>query len=688
MKKRILALGAAGLLFGAGLSVGCDSNALLSTSERSFREIFVLGAVPMKIEGSGSSETYVPVCDGANADVDGLILKSLFYGSEVKDEVVADLDLSIRPGDNLDRRFVDEDQINTSNFRLSFDCIEQVLLQDRKCVNSGDCEADQTCGDRIKGYCIEDGVSVPYCYSQIKSDSVALTKIGFKPITPARGTSVGVAILVDMSGSNSGLVHYYPPYYEDTMGDATASIPEGATFLQNGSDPGGTRLAAVKEVIETLNAGDKVVVFSFNENKIDIVCNHPDKANASFEEKKEACFSSNKTLVLGDAGSFSPLEGIRNDSLGRTPLWSAVDMAYDYMANHAAAKNLKYKHILVISDGPDTCSDCPELNRCRKSCLSYQTTYEQAMTRIRADEYKDRIPVHFVQFAAKGYPDRDSRQMQTACETGGNYVFLNAQDFTTTELANHLKDAAKRVRYTFGGYWEMVVKLDAIKNNNDMPQGWAYAVEGKLSVSEPMFIADGSEKPYPFNIDTSTYLDGRPAIHKNCTTNEDCDEAETMGTCATRTWFCDTAAGACKFFDAWTDNGTGQGECKPVKAYLKLQPKNTNSSSAGDTITKQLGASIPTVCCSGGCVPPKPPVMPAEYADSTIGGKCYEEQGWKPDDKDPSIWYFWAVYYVNKSGCTTHTAADAADQMAYSNPGGLDWPDDWSCEDTENCFHP
>jgi hypothetical protein len=279
--------------------------------------------------------------------------------------------------------------------------------------------------------------------------------------------------------------------------------------------------------------------------------------------------------------------------------------------------------------------------------------------------------------------------MQTACETGGNFVFLNALDFTTTELANHLKDAARRVRYTFGGYWELVVKLDAIKNNNDMPPGWAYAVEGTMSVSEPMLISDGSTKVYPFNINTSTYLDGRPSIHKNCAVDADCPVDDTMGTCATRSWFCDTAAGACKYFDAWSDNGTGKGACKPVKAFLKLQQKNTNGSSGGNTITKQLGTAVPTLCCSGGCVPPKPPVMPAEYVDSTVGvgGRCYDEQGWKPDDKDPSIWYFWAVYYVNKSGCA-HTAQDAADQMAYGNVNNLEYPADWACEDSENCFKP
>lgn len=683
MRTSPVILGTAIVALGLGLAAGCDSTAKISKDSRSLEKLLVLESTPMRTVSNAGKETYVPVCDPGASGADGLLLNVVMKGIGESVGVSAsesqDGDKSIRPGDTILQNPIYEADINPENFKFNLSCIEQILPDSKQCITSGDCDGGTSCPDRIKGYCTNSGV--PYCISQVMNDNAKIAKISYQEVTPDRGEPIGVVILVDMSGSNSGLVHFNSPYYEDTMSDSLASIPEGSSYAQNGSDPGATRIGAVKELINSLNSSDKVMVISFNENKVDVVCKHPDIANPTTEEKLDACFSSNKDLVLGAEGGFSALDDIRNDSQGRTPLWSAVEMAYNFLKDHPKGKSVDYKHILVISDGPDTCSESADLNRCRKSCVAYQTLFEDVLTLVKTDAYEDRIPVHFVQFGAKGYPDRDARQMQIACETGGRYMFVNSLDFSAAKMEQTLSETLMNVRYTFGGFWRFAFKLPGVGNNNDLAKGWGFAVEGTGKISEAK-LKEG-ESNFDFKVGNDN-IDKRAAFKKECTADADCPAKETAGTCYDLTWFCDTEGGACKSVVEWHVNGDGEAACGKTKAAVKIQQKNLNNTVAGNTVEVAL-PDLTTLCCNGACVPPKPPQLPDDYKNSPSGtGLCYEDQGWIYDE-EKDVWNFWITYWANKAGCNTHTANDAATKLKYADTT-FKWPDDWDCQVKENCF--
>ena len=299
----------------------------------------------------GGTTLYLPTCRAQQASPDGLIFNVLFQGS-VKKEDEADNDLSIKPYDRIDLKTIEPNLVTPELFQMAIDCMEP-----------------------------SPDTSLNSCATNIKADGLTIGDVSYfnyekGEAADTRG-KVALAVLIDMSGSMGGLVYPFPPYYEDTRSNVLAAFPLDFAFGNNATDKGNARFSAVVDMIKSLNPDDDLIVFTYNEKKVDVVCELAAIPDASYEDKKANCFGTNRKLVLGvdPDGSGGPLMSMGGNSEGRSPLWYAVREVYEYMKTSDTAKNADYRHILVINDGPDTCAPSAELNRCTGACAQYNTDF-------------------------------------------------------------------------------------------------------------------------------------------------------------------------------------------------------------------------------------------------------------------------------------------------------------------------
>ncbi|MBM4370588.1 MAG: hypothetical protein FJ098_02995, partial [Deltaproteobacteria bacterium] len=209
-----------------GVPAGCDSTASLYLSEVQFDELFVVSAVPMKKVSTDGQVDYVPLCRMQDEPADGMILRVLLKATQDKEG--NDLDQGIRPGDRIDLQAVTESKISPERFEIALSCIEEEVPDAARCANSQDCDDGELC-DPVKGICAD---GLKGCYSGIQTGNVAISRVSFREFTPSRAEPVGVAILVDMSGSNKGFVMPFSPFHEvnneDPSGQYDAALLEFA----------------------------------------------------------------------------------------------------------------------------------------------------------------------------------------------------------------------------------------------------------------------------------------------------------------------------------------------------------------------------------------------------------------------------------------------------------------------------
>ena len=636
---------------------------------RKLDELLVLSSIPVVEETAPDfSRQYAPLCRAPTEDPDGVIFNVLMQGT-MKKSTPPDQDLSLKPGDYVSGQQIAQDGLTPELLELSIKCVDQLPDPDPHQCNSG------ILGDDLDTQQVDF-----YRYGDPDADPLG---------------NVAVAILIDMSGSMKGLSDPFPPYKEDTFENFTQVVPEGFSFSDNATDPGGSRMSAVETLIKTLNDDDPVIVFTFNEYKIDIVCKLPDQPDADYAKKEEKCFGTNRELVLGGPEGFSLLDAIKGDERGRTPLWTAVDKVVDFMLASSMAENASFRHILVITDGPDTCSPSADLNECSGLCMQYHTEYEMVRANITESEWSDRIPVHFVQLGAKGYPERDPLQQEMACLTGGHYVFVNAHEIPPDSLLAVLEMTLRRVRYTFRGYWRLAVELSVMQKSNEPDSGRLHALGGwgkLLSGAERLFTNNEEFFRFDYGEDqTSPYFDRRVSVRKECTPDSDaCPSEEPYNECSTTRWWCDEETLTCRSARAWEDNGEIS-SCKPRDTTLVVGVKEGNSRVSTEIAVFGM---MPTVCCRGRCMPPAPPEPPDELKQPEgMASACfyYTIDGWVLEDPGApdSAWVTYATLKLSDQ-CTWQPFQEFFDSHAPPSPG--DFPGGWEyClkdHDGDNCYPP
>lgn len=660
---------------------GCDATAILYVDQVKWDQLFVLSAVPAKLGGEeGAGWAYSPMCRDVANDPVGVQFNMLFQGTQKKGDS-GDRDMSIKPGDFVNNKFIESDKVTPKLFTLNLTCMESTP------------DGNLYACDGLAG-------------SPVEFQSVDYYSYG-RPALDNKG-SVALAILLDMSGSMKGLVDPYPPYKEDNFANVSAKLTSD-TWGDNASDGGAARFTAIEAVIRGMNDKDPVVVFAYSESKFDMVCHLPSEPDADLKTKMRECFGTNRESIIG----FNGLDKIKGEEKGRTPLWYALDVAYRYMEGDpsqwvdqegkaidppSALRNAAYKHILVVGDGPDTCGPSTDLNTCSSQCLQYNTSFETVRDYIETKPMIERIPVHFVQMEAKGYRMRDARQMEVACLTGGQYMFVNTLDIPKSQLQDTLGKTLMRVRYTFRGYWRGVLNLATMKKGNDPKVGYIYTLEGtgKVVAGDDELLVS-IEDGFAYKVGTTDlegdepFADRRLAVRKECSPAVDtCPQDEKYNACSTEQWWCDPQEMICKSTLSWLENGE-KSSCTAASVLIKVQTETkTGSGTQNETKTVEL-AGIPTLCCHGDCAPPKPPEVPAEVAKPEgLAAACFyydEGRGWSredPDDPD-SKWVYWATLKIKpESGCTWENLEP---HLKYPNVGELAYPDDWDCGGA-NCFPP
>ena len=256
--KLIRLLPGLGLIIGALVFMSCDSTATILLDLVYFNQVQLVGMTPVKqVDVPGVGPQWVPACkgDGERIRLD-FVLQSTDRNTEESDCSKEDCDLQIRPGeDPVNKNIVylgSEGTLSEEHFDLTVDCLSE---------HSGGAIAPLSCSQIAN--------------KQVDEPNVAIEQLGFTDHLggQGRGTPVGVAILVDQSGSTSGIVDP-----DSCLEGKAGSFDTGDSISACQSDQKSLRLAAAKNLINQLNADDSVIVFAFGEDEtpnVRVVCDVP-----------------------------------------------------------------------------------------------------------------------------------------------------------------------------------------------------------------------------------------------------------------------------------------------------------------------------------------------------------------------------------------------------------------------------
>ena len=512
MKRWVI--GAIGIATALALSSACDSTATISYKNVKVEAVRVVSAAPLVQDGEGTARS----CQvGAADEIVGFDIALTVKGTAFDEKQTCgnriDQDQAVRPGDRIERvMVVPGDNFSPESFELDLSCVEPYPDADgAACGGVGNPSVDLT------------GLSW-----------VANHEEGYDPV---RCEPAAIAVLVDQSGSMAGFVNAELDYQEDVQGEFV--WPSDDERQAVASDPQRHRIGAVQDLIAKLNANDKLVVFSYQEKNEDtdlqVLCEGtaaPDQGDLLGKEeyfrKAYNCFGTNRAVIEAAVAL------AYGDEEGRTPLWTSLLKAYKFLQDPVvdAPSN---RHIVVIGDGPDTCNVASdEFVTDKPQCA--EDSYEEVRTYILENNDlvgSHPVHIHFVQIQAYGYRDRDPRQQELACLTGGHHLFVNSFDMprtqgSTVELAEALKDAVARIRYSFSGNWHMKVETPAFQvaegNLGYLDPGFLYGITGNLALlAETGFT--NLNKEHEFNAsggDLTGYWDQRLAFRRACDSDAQC----------------------------------------------------------------------------------------------------------------------------------------------------------------------
>ncbi len=489
-RRRVRVVGlAGGGLVALGLAVACNYHWYpFGTTFQllDFEPLRLVSAVPA---ARGASGDFEPVCMGER-EATGLILSLAVLGrldQEAGGEM--DLDLNMRPGDivktvgTTDRVVVAEgESIGPNNFKVTVECLER--------YPDSDMGGNRECQGLLNPGAAAGAAPASFRYSSDLSPQAG----GYAYTRDLSTGYVGVAVLIDQSGSMKGFVD------RATFADVSRNIPYAESAEGFASDLNGQRIVAVRDFLMKLNPADKAIVFQYGESLgtgAKVVC-YDALGNTPEENLRERCYSTDRDLVLGQHvvqnKTFPPkLDELPNypEGADRSPLWSAVADVYEFMKGR---KDTPIRHILVVNDGPDTCdASSPDYRpyvggKFQGVCST--TGYEEFRSRVLED-LKDpaapRVHIHFVQFQAHGYLEHDLRQQEMACLTGGHYQFVNSirpaklvtgNDWTPLQTA--LSEALLRVRYSLVGVWRMAIELPDL--GATLARGAPYSMKATITM--------------------------------------------------------------------------------------------------------------------------------------------------------------------------------------------------------------
>jgi len=572
---------------------GGDTGVHWSVADRKFADVQVMSAFAAAVGADGSVTRVcgAPLTNAAGKAesvpaANGLELVVNLVSTELKTaKCAADFDQSVKPGELVDLTAVASSgpnaTVSADHVKVTIDCIEE----------RGPAGA---CKSKVGAVSGAAAASVRYVEVAPRCD-------------PAReDTRMNVALVLDHSGSISGFIDK-TTFKEDTP--AKRRAPN--TLLP--SDPNNARIGAVNFFIEALNDGrDRTIGYYYNEKKKVNVAASDDlscvgagqdgtKCVSNKDCKSGACFAGGSSE--GDSFEIAPLgqaesaafgaasrhrvylqtalqDKVKYGGEGRTPLWEAVTIAYGFLKTKVGHN----RHIVVVGDGPDTCTDSEDFvykgsdGVGRAKCNVFEN-----FRKLRAAMHEDGYPVqvHFVQFQAKGYRQPDAHMMEIACRSGGTYQFINSEEINkanTQAISTAMNRALIRVRYALSGTWRVGMKLPAMADGT-IPTGKLQAVAGKLRLANNKFPSLAAvyqtQTSWKFDASVGDNEDRRVLLRKPCMGHSACGgKSDGIG---------DAECGA--------NHCTEDGLCKGTAAPDNLPCGKMNASTFIGT----------KKCCSGKC---------------------------------------------------------------------------------------
>ncbi|MCA9521510.1 MAG: hypothetical protein KC609_11080 [Myxococcales bacterium] len=402
-----------------GVVVNCNTTARIRFDDNQLSGIAISNAQPKRTDNE------LPQCDVKTGDPTRLLVSTVIFG-QLGSSDSSDL-FAVRPGDSLKRGLVDVGTtVGTTNFTFTKSCIQA--------------DGQGNCSD-----------------ADINSQQVSLqtNKVEYFE-RMGKSDTLGLVILLDQSGSISGAI--------EANGTTFRETDQGLSDVNVASDPSGIRLVAIQSLIAALQSQDKVLVLAYSSKGLRLVCNLSESDFPDFNERAKRCFSANKTPLTDPEQSRTTINStdIQFNAKGRSNMWEAVKWAIEF---HAANSSGLKPQILVVNDGPDTCTNYEGFDNCST------VTVDQVKT-IATPQ----VPVHFVQFTSRVHTARDTDQQLVSCLTRGEYIFVSN--------VNGLKDngphkgALTLARFMMQGTWLLHVNVPALSGR---PGGNGYLIQSVVN---------------------------------------------------------------------------------------------------------------------------------------------------------------------------------------------------------------
>ena len=529
--------------------------------DRRFTDIQVVSAFPSRTDAGATARVCGASLPGEVAVVpNGVELTVNLVGTQPFDSACADdADLSVKSGELIELSKVSAEgnkpTIGPANFSIALQCVEP------------------------HGPVPAGGVSG--CSTALSSANLVATQVRYENIVNRcdekdESTRLNLAILVDHSGSISGFVD------KNTLLEDQLGYVDQPDKLEP-SDKIHARIIATERLVDELNSHDRVIAYYFDEEvgaavaaSDQLACEGGTRHGKRCVDDSECpdgigCFRSSgdaadpvldtfldKPLNMAEQDAFGSskvsrifLKAALNFKVkyggdGRAPLWHGVQTAYNFLKSGSLSA-AKGRHIVIITDGPDTCSDSDDFvyknsgGKCRVPCASATAGFDAVLKQMHADKYP--VFVHFIQFQAQAqqYRKPDPRMMELACRTGGTYQFINSQEMnaSSSEFANALKGAALRVRYALSGSWRVTVPLPYFGPAKELSPGTLYGARGQLQLKSELF--PGLDQVYAYqgawrygietgNEDRRVLFRTACASHGECGGSGDCAEKHCSAT--------------------------------------------------------------------------------------------------------------------------------------------------------------
>jgi len=587
-------LGAIGLAawMGGAASASCDYSARFSLDNLQFQSVQVVTAFPAVIDPAKGTIKRVcgaPLKDEngdllpgeTDAEPNGLELTVNLVSTDLNNRKIVpkcpgDRDFGIKEGERIEFQPLSTSSelatIAPGHFKMELECFEGY---------TGTTGAPACAAGAVKS--VQPAKAVKFRREALRCDKA----------DPE--TWQNVAVVVDHSGSTSGFISIdqkkcdeSTKFAEDLPGQVVNS-----DFKACASDPHSQIVEGAKQLIDALNAQDRVLAIGFSEKQQvyasctdDVVCQRD--VAGTIEIKEGACTTDNEcaarhgtaggwrcgarpdqskasvpnmppddqlTFCWGNAGAKKAYNkyGIevlsKYEGTGRSAVYESIQTAYDFLKKFPLPpphpeKRGNAKHIVLLTDGPDTCTPGDNFTftsiptpgkpggQCRKECSFTTTRYRTLLAKMAQDGFP--VHVHVIQMQSRGKLLPDPTLQELACRSEGTFQMINSAAFNRSEQQAWIESMARailKIRYALAGSWRVGFVDNGVKSE---PKGQIRAVRGRMKFSNNLFVS--LESVFKDGVETDwrfeeldSQRDARLTFRVACKSNEDCGGGSECG---------------------------------------------------------------------------------------------------------------------------------------------------------------